>query len=561
MTKKKFIDSFRNFIFCAAKLNDERRRFGLSALEDEIEDLDDEFFKQGLRLAVDEVEPAIIDEILSNIMSHEKNNYMRLYREIQKRAVLGIQEGLSARIFSSVLFSLANLTRKEQNPIEWDLVNDASEESEGDDVNIDVEGEKFIFTGKRQYAMACEDLEYLALKQGVIFSSSKRVIIVTPDCKNKERVIKTITEGGGTNADEAQNENASNEPLNIARECYKTGDCYRELEDYEKAVKYFEDALTNYKIAHGGNHRDIIDTLCYIGICYEGMEDYEKAVKYFIDTAASDEEINGKGNLNITIYYNQISSCYVKLNDLQNALKYCLEALAIREKYLGAEHADTAYVYSKTAEIYFIQEDYNNALVFYDKSYKAYKAANGREDAAANNACFSAAACYEGKKEYEKALSYYKEALDVYKKIHDEDHPDTAVTYFNISACYYYLDDFKKALENDLKALEIRKKICEESAPELSVTYNNAGTDYRSLGKYNEALKYHMKALELRKEFSNEKDQIAFSYNNVGKDYEAKDDKKNALKYYKEALSIYESLEGFESDAENTRQAVKRNEK
>ena len=80
------------------------------------------------------------------------------------------------------------------------------------------------------------------------------------------------------------------------------------------------------------------------------------------------------------------------------------------------------------------------------------------------------------------------------------------------------------------------------------------------MGKYEDAIIYHLKALELRKEHSKHLDHIALSYNNIGKDYEAKGDRKNALKYYKEALTLYESLEGFDSDTENTRQAVKRTE-
>jgi len=489
MTRKKFIGDFTAFILCAVRLNEVRRKFGLSSLENEVEDLDDEFFKQGLRLVIDEAEPAIIDEILSNKINFEKNRYSRLYKNIVKRTVLGIQEGLTTRILVFVLLSLANLPQKDQRKIEYELLKDPPTYG-SDEPDIDGEGE----------------------------------------------------------------------PLAVARECYAAGDRCRELEDYEEAIKHFEDALVNYRNVYNEEHQDIIDTLCYIGICYEALLDYGKAIKYFEETAASDAKVNGKNNQNTAIYYNQISSCYEKLKDYQKALKYSMEALEIREKFCGTEHSDTAYVYSKIADIYYLQGDYKNALGYFEKAYKIFKKNNGDDDIAANNSCFSIGACYEEIGEYKKAISYYEEALAVYEKNSGKEHSDTAVTHFSISGCYYILKDYENALKYDLEALRIREKICEENAPELALSYNNTGTDYRSLGQFKEALKHHLKALELRKRYCRQKDFIAFSHCGVAKDYEGQGDKKNALRFFKDALLIYESLEGFESDAENTRQAVKRNE-
>jgi len=124
MTKRKFISSFMVFIKQAARLNEKRRMHGLSSLENEVEDLDDEFFKQGLRLIIDKTDPAIINEIFSNKIAFEKNKYMRRYMTIVKRAALAIQEGLNTRLLVLVLFSLADLPKKEQHQIECELMKD-----------------------------------------------------------------------------------------------------------------------------------------------------------------------------------------------------------------------------------------------------------------------------------------------------------------------------------------------------------------------------------------------------------------------------------------------------
>ena len=118
MTRKKFVDEYTRFIQLAMKLAAKSQEQGIASLEDEIEDIDDELFKQGLRFVVDGAAPRIIDEIMSNRIAHEKDKEQRILKTVQKRAVLGIQAGESLRIFYHVLLSLPGLTPKEERQIE-----------------------------------------------------------------------------------------------------------------------------------------------------------------------------------------------------------------------------------------------------------------------------------------------------------------------------------------------------------------------------------------------------------------------------------------------------------
>jgi len=71
MTRKKFIDEYTRFIKRAMKLAEKAIRQGIASLEDEVEDIDDELFKHGLRFVIDGVEPRLIDEIMSNRIAHD----------------------------------------------------------------------------------------------------------------------------------------------------------------------------------------------------------------------------------------------------------------------------------------------------------------------------------------------------------------------------------------------------------------------------------------------------------------------------------------------------------
>ena len=124
MNQKTFINEFTVFIKCAVKLNEGVKRNGLSSLDGEIWDLDDEYFKQGLSLIADKTDPAIIDEILSNKIACEKDKYARQYKTIVKRAVLAIQAGLDTRLLIFVLLSYANLPPDAQKKVECELMRD-----------------------------------------------------------------------------------------------------------------------------------------------------------------------------------------------------------------------------------------------------------------------------------------------------------------------------------------------------------------------------------------------------------------------------------------------------
>ena len=124
MNREKFIDEYKNLLKIAIALAVKAKEKGIASLEDEIEDIDDELFKEGLRFVVDEVEPRFIEEIMSNKIAHEKDKQMRLLKTVEKRAVLGIQAGENPYILLKVLCSYIDLTRKEEQKIEIALLPD-----------------------------------------------------------------------------------------------------------------------------------------------------------------------------------------------------------------------------------------------------------------------------------------------------------------------------------------------------------------------------------------------------------------------------------------------------
>ena len=118
MNRKTFIAEYTRFLTLAMKLADKALQQGIASLENEIEDIDNELFKQGLRFVVDGTDPRLIDEIMTNRISHEKDKEQCILKTVQKRAVLGIQAGETFRVFYNVLKSIPDLTTKEEDKID-----------------------------------------------------------------------------------------------------------------------------------------------------------------------------------------------------------------------------------------------------------------------------------------------------------------------------------------------------------------------------------------------------------------------------------------------------------
>ena len=132
MNRTEFFNEYKTFIKLAMRLAEKARSQGILSLEDETEDIDDENFKQGLRFVVDGIDPGIIDEIYTNVVYFEKDEYTRQLKTIQKRTVQGLQQGDNPRLLFYVLNSYANLSPDEKKEIELGFFNDTP-----DDLDLD----------------------------------------------------------------------------------------------------------------------------------------------------------------------------------------------------------------------------------------------------------------------------------------------------------------------------------------------------------------------------------------------------------------------------------------
>ena len=116
MNHDEFVRKYYDIAKRAMEFSEKARREGLLALEEKLdrEKINDrDVFEYGIRFVIDGTDQELIDKILSNILSQEKDENMKVLKTIQKEAVLRIQEGMNPRQLYALLNSYTDISLRE----------------------------------------------------------------------------------------------------------------------------------------------------------------------------------------------------------------------------------------------------------------------------------------------------------------------------------------------------------------------------------------------------------------------------------------------------------------
>jgi flagellar motor component MotA len=112
MNRSEFVEHYYTIVKRAMHCSEKARREGLLSLEEELsyEKADErDIFEYGLRFVIDGFDSEIIRNILSNIISQEKDERQQTLKNIQQEAVLSIQAGDNPKILFAKLNSFTDI--------------------------------------------------------------------------------------------------------------------------------------------------------------------------------------------------------------------------------------------------------------------------------------------------------------------------------------------------------------------------------------------------------------------------------------------------------------------
>ncbi len=144
-----------------------------------------------------------------------------------------------------------------------------------------------------------------------------------------------------------------------AKNFINIGIVYMQLDNYDTALEYYQNALKIYKEID--NKKVIAGCLNNIGIIYWHLNNFNESLEYYLEALKIKEEIGDKwGISNISL---NIGMIYVKLQNYNQAFLYLKNGLTLAETIESRHLLKDSYI--NFSELYTAKEDYRKALEYY----------------------------------------------------------------------------------------------------------------------------------------------------------------------------------------------------
>jgi len=231
------------------------------------------------------------------------------------------------------------------------------------------------------------------------------------------------------------------------------GSIYRELNDYENALKHYAELK---KIAEALNDNDDL-ALYYnnVGGIYRNQGRYADAMAYYDKALQLRIAASGEDTPDVARSYNNIGVLNDFLGKYPEALSCLTKALNIRLKVLGEDHPETATTRSNLAGVYKELGRQGEALEEYSKALRSltrYYTIDHPLFAMIHN---NIADIYSAQRRYREALESYEKALKINLKRYGENHITLAQIYNNCAMVRFNLKEYGPAKDDYLKAIAV----------------------------------------------------------------------------------------------------------
>ena len=307
------------------------------------------------------------------------------------------------------------------------------------------------------------------------------------------------------------------------------GYCYLDLGQYDKALKYYEEALV---VSRKLGKDDYVSISLYgIGRVYESWGQYERAIKYFEESLTIARKSGQKDK--IANVLNGLGMVYNSWGQYDKAIKYFEEALTVARKS-GLENTIAEFLHN-IGLVYYEWGQYDKAIKYFEEAL-AIARKSGQEDKIAY-VLNSIGRIYGLWGQYDKAIKYYEEALNIDIKLSKPD--GMAMGLRHIGLVYHDWGRYDEAIKYLERALTISRKLNREN--DVADVSNNIGHVYRTLGQYDEAIKYYEETLTISRKLGMENN-ISIALNNIGGVYYSLKDYGKAVTYFLESVTLKEKL-------------------
>lgn len=318
------------------------------------------------------------------------------------------------------------------------------------------------------------------------------------------------------------------------------GDYYLEAEsDFLESIKY-------YKIAADINYRLYGENLYYaalnnnIGYCYKQIADYDNAIKYYrIDQRILRKE-KGEYCIDMGIAYNVLGDLYTARGFYKKSVSAFNKSIDIIAKVGGIDHPNLIFTYNNMGLALKYMGDYKMAEGFYQKALQiAISKMNNRPHLHAhlyNNL----AKLKMNEDRYQESIDLFSKGYDIALKAFGEKHPLSANFMKSLAESYMFLEDNEKAEELMNRSQSVLIEIFGNNHPSVAMSYELKGSYFFRKGDLDSAYYYSKKTFDIAtKAFPFTKIEYFDAYSDLSQILIKQQRYAEAAKLLKEAIDIY----------------------
>ena len=283
---------------------------------------------------------------------------------------------------------------------------------------------------------------------------------------------------------------------------FHLGNTEEDLQQYEKAVEYHQQALERARRSTDFSKEDMADIFASLGSAYDGGGNYRRSISSYEKALDFMEKAGVEESFCYMIWTLSLAEVCEKAGWNELAVEYCEKAVRMRRKMMQDSHLD-----------------YINSL---------------------NS--LGILCCKAGM--FEKSLQCHEEVLKLVREVLGGDHLFYADTLNNMSADYSGMGQMEKALEANEEALRRKEAALGESHAQVAVCYMSRGRLYEKMGRDTDALAAYEKALLIRRDTVGRMDPLyADTLEQIAGLFTAKGAYEAAAEYLQEALYIRREAE------------------
>lgn len=330
-------------------------------------------------------------------------------------------------------------------------------------------------------------------------------------------------------------------------ELSRASNAYVLSENVKKAIVLRIESYTLCKAVFGNEHANVGLEAMWVGLLLANLQEYEKALPFYLEALDNAAKALGKDHPQYLLRLNYLAEYYNDTDQTEKALPLYVEALENAEKNLGKQHEDYGVSLMNLAKQYKQMGQYENAVPLYIAAIQHAGEVLGKQHLDYSIRVINLANLYQAMGQYEKALPLYLEFLDNTEKNLGKDHANYGTGLNNLGQLYISMGQYDKALPPTLEALENTKKSLGKQHPSYGTHLNNLAGLYKTMGQYNKALPLYLEALEnIENSKGNADERYGMILNNLGELYTVMGQYDKALPLYIEAKKNIEQSLGKE---------------